>query len=261
MAMVGDAISHSILPGIVIAYLITGSRGTLASVIGAVTFGVLTTILIEFFSEKGRLYRDASIGITFTGFFSLGIILISNFASSVDLDLDCILFGEIIMIPFNSMYISGVNYGPLAFWTLGSTLLILSIFIFLFFKELHITGFDPDYSRSIGINPSKWNYYLMLLLSIVTVVAFEAVGSVLVVAFLVIPPATAYLLTGNMKTMLFLSICFALFSTFGGFFIADKLNNQISASMAVFSGVIFLSTFLFQQFFYKKQKNEHTINT
>ena len=152
MAMVGDAISHAVLPGIVIAYLLSGSRETLPMLVGAAALGVLTTVLIELFHKKSNLQMDASIGITFTWLFAIGIILISLFAGQVDLDQDCVLYGEIAYVPLDLWITeSGYNMGPRTVWIASGLLLLLLLFIWRGYKGLFITTFNEEFAKALGI--------------------------------------------------------------------------------------------------------------
>ena len=153
MSMVGDAISHSVLPGIVIAYFIAGSMQSVWMLVGAGIIGVLTTFLIEFFHQKGKLQTDASIGVTFTWLFALGVILVTYYAGNSHIDQDCILHGEIAYVPLDLIYSdSGDVVAPKAILILVSVLALILIFIFLFYKELFITTFDPSFAKAIGLS-------------------------------------------------------------------------------------------------------------
>lgn len=240
MSMVGDAISHAVLPGIVIAYLLSGSREVLPMLVGAAAFGVFATVVIEALYRKARLQSDAAIGITFTGLFALGIVLISLFAGQVDLDLDCVLFGEIAYVPID-VWITpgGVNMGPRAVWVTGGLLVLILALIGIGYKGLLLTTFNPEHAASIGISVAFWHYLLMSAVSITTVVSFESVGAILVVAFLIVPPATAYLLTNKLKPMLALTVLFGFGAAIGGYFLASWIDGSIAGAMSVAAGVFF----------------------
>lgn len=246
MAMVGDAISHAVLPGIVIAFLLTGSRESLPMLIGAGLFGVLTTFIIEFFHRYARVQADASIGVTFTWLFAIGIILLSVFAGQVDLDQDCVLYGEIAYVPLD-LWITdgGLSLGPNTVWSLGIVTLLVLLFIVVGYKELFLTAFDPAYAAAIGISTSAWYYSLMSAVSLTTVASFESVGAILVVALLVGPPATAYLLTDNFKTMLLLSVVAGVIASVVGYYLAVWVDGSIAGAIATFIGFEFLLALLF----------------
>ncbi|MEQ8703705.1 MAG: metal ABC transporter permease [Phaeodactylibacter sp.] len=241
MAMVGDAISHAVLPGIVIAYLFAESREVLPMLIGAAAIGVLTTFIIEFLYQKARLQIDAAIGITFTWLFAMGIILISLYAGQVDLDQDCVLYGEIAYIPLDLWITeSGQIMGPRPVWILSGVLLLVLLLVLLGYRGLKITTFNPEYAAAIGISTVFWHYLLMSAVSVTTVVAFESVGAILVVAFLIVPPATAYLLTEKLHVMLLLTVVLGIMTAVGGYFLAVWIDGSVAGAMAVTSGVFLL---------------------
>ena len=243
MAMLGDAISHAVLPGIALAYIITQSRQSVGMMIGAGLVGLATVFFVEFLQKRGRLANDASIGVTFTFLFALGVILISAFGHYVDLDQDCVLFGEIAFVPWDVWMIGNTNLGPRAVWSLGAALLINVLFVSLFYKELKVTSFDPMLARSMGVRTGLVHYGLMACISLTTVAAFESVGAILVVAMLVVPAATAYLISARLHVMLVLSVAFGIISAVAGFLAAAPLDASIAGMMAAASGVLFAAAF------------------
>ncbi len=244
MAMVGDAVSHAVLPGIVLAFLISGSRGNLIMLVGAAITGVLTTVLIELLHKKARLQEDASIGITFTWLFAIGVILISSFTGQVDLDQDCVLYGEIAYVPLDLLYTSsGTVLGPRALWVGGGLLLLVVIFVLVGFRGLKISTFNPEYAKALGISTAFWHFSFMGLVSLTTVVSFESVGAILIVALLVVPAATAYLLTHRLKAMLLLAVLFGVLASVGGYYLAAALNGSIAGAMVTVAGILFLLAF------------------
>jgi manganese/zinc/iron transport system permease protein len=246
MAMVGDAISHAVLPGIVVAFLISGSRDSITMLIGAGLIGILTTFLIEFLHKKAKLQTDASIGVTFTWLFAVGVVLISLFAGKVDLDQDCVLYGEIAYVPLD-MFITddGTILGPRALYIVGSILALILIFIIAGYKELFLTTFDPAYASAIGISTTLWHYLLMGAVSATTVASFESVGAILVVALLIAPAATAYLITDNFKWMLFIACVVGIFASVTGYYIAVWLDGSIAGAVASMTGFFFACALLF----------------
>lgn len=248
MAMLGDAISHAVLPGIVIAFLITSFRDNYILLVGAAIVGVLTTFLIEFFHQKARLQSDASIGITFTWLFAIGVILISVFAGQVDLDQECVLYGEIAYVPLESRWIIGTfDMGPASFWLLSSVLILNLAFIIFFFRELRLSTFDSGFSLAIGVSVGFWHYLLMGLVSLTTVASFESVGAILVLAFLVAPPATAYLLSKTVVKMLILSCIFGIIGSVFGYYLSVAINGSIAGAIATVLGIQFFVVFITQR--------------
>jgi len=248
MAMTGDAISHAVLPGIVIAFLISGSREGFAMIIGAGLLGVVATILIEYLVAKVRLQADASIGITFTFLFAIGIILITFFANQVDLDQDCVLYGEIAYVPIDLWITSsGQNMGPRIMYLAIVNLLLIITFITLFFKELKISTFDAQFATTVGLSTTAINYGLMGMVSYTTVSSFEAVGAILVVAFLAVPPAIAYLWTKDLKKLLALTVVIGIMISFLGYYFAYAINSSIAGAMATVAGMMLLVSIIVQR--------------
>lgn len=243
MVMMGDAISHAVLPGIVIAFFLSGERNSGVMLLGACTMGLFSTFIIEYLHKKAGLQADASIGVTFTAFFSVGIILVSLFAGQVDLDQDCVLYGEIAYVPLDVWITStGVNLGPRIVWNLAIVSLIVIAFISLFYKELKINTFDPSFAAVAGISAVLWHYALMSLVTIVTITAFEAVGAILVIAFLAGPASTAYLITHKLRDMLLLAILFGFTATLLGYLLALYTQGSVAGAISVAIGTQFIAT-------------------
>lgn len=244
MAMVSDAISHAVLPGIVIAFLLGSDMDSLGMVLGAGLIGILTTFLIEFFHQKGKLQTDASIGVTFTWLFALGVILISYYAGDAHIDEDCVLYGEIAYTPLDLIYLeNGTILGPKALIVLSIILLLILVFVIAAWKEFFITSFDPAFSVSVGISSTLWHYILMSLVSLTTVASFESVGAILVVAFLITPAATAYLITTDLKRMILYSCLFGILSAILGYYLAYAIDGSIAGAMATIAGLQFAVVF------------------
>ena len=245
-ALIGDAISHSVLLGIVLAFLLTDSRSLPVMLGGAVIIGLVTAWLSDALHRVGKLQSDASIGIIFTLFFAVGVILVSLYSSHIDLDQECVLYGEIAFIPFDNIYIggleSGVNMGPRAFWGIGIVFIIVLLSIVIAFKRFEAVAFHPRLALSMGINVVFWHYFLMTLVSMTTVASFDAVGAILVVALLVIPASTAYLLARSLKGMLWLAFGYSQLAVIIGYAMAYALDSSISASIAVSAGLLLMLT-------------------
>ncbi|SFK69215.1 manganese/zinc/iron transport system permease protein [Paenibacillus sp. 1_12] len=244
MAMIGDAISHAVLPGIVIAFLISGSRDSLFMMLGAAAIGLITVFLIQLFHQSG-VQSDAAIGVVFTALFAVGVVLISIFTKSIDLDLDCVLYGEIAYVPWNTLHIGGIDIGPKAVWGVGLALLLTIIMISLFYKQFKICSFDPAMAAAVGIPVMLFHYLLMGLVSISTVASFESVGAILVVGMLVIPPATAYLLTEKLSRMIIYSIVMGCCCSVLGYYVAHLLDASIAGSMICIAGCFFILALFF----------------
>lgn len=244
-AMLSDAISHAVLPGIAIAFLLTASRNTFPMLIGAGAFGLLTVYLTDKLSSSGRIMHDASMGIVFTTLFAIGVILISMFTRQVDLDLDCVLYGEIAYVPWDRWFWNSIDMGPRPVWILGFVFLINLFFVVSSFKELQIYSFDKQLAISMGIPIGFIHYGLMGTVSFSTIASFESVGAILVVALIIVPPATAYLLTNNLKKMIVLSVIIGVLSAICGYGAALFFNVSISGMIAVMTGIFFVAAFFF----------------
>lgn len=245
MSMMSDSITHTILLGIVLAFFCTHNLSSPLLIVGAALIGVVTVWLTEILHRTRLLAEDAAIGVVFPLLFSIAIILITRFAGSVHLDTDAVLLGELAFAPFDRMIIGRVDLGAKAIYTTGCLLLINLIFIIIFFKELKLTTFDPMIAAVLGFSPTLLHYGLMTLVSLTTVGAFQAVGSVLVIAFMIGPPVTAYLLTDNLKRMLVLSGAIGGINAILGYQVATLLDVSIAGSMSMVTGLIFLLVFIF----------------
>ena len=250
-ALIGDAISHSVLLGIVLAFLLTDSRSLGVMFIGATVIGLVTAWLSDNLHRIGKLQSDASIGIVFTFFFAVGVILVSLYAGQIDLDQECVLYGEIAFVPFDTIYwgseSAGTELGPRAFWGIAIVFVVVLAAIMIGFKRFETIAFHPSLAVSLGINVVFWHYFLMTLVSVTTVASFDAVGAILVVALLVIPASTAYLLASSLKAMLWLAVGFSQLAVIIGYTVAYQLDSSISASIAVSAGVLLLTTILILQ--------------
>lgn len=240
MSMTGDAISHAVLPGIVIGYFVSGSQRSLEVIIGAGLLGILATLMIDWLRKKARVQLDASIGITFTLLFAIGIILINLLAYKVDLDQECVLYGEIAYLPIDSWITkSGLNLGPRITWLAGLNFFFVIGFIYLLFKELVLTSFDENFSSVMGIPSKGVNLALMSIVSYTTVSSFESVGAILVVALLVVPPATAFLWTKSLMPLLKLTAAMGISISVLGYYLAYWIDSSIAGMMVTVAGVFF----------------------
>jgi len=244
LAMLSDAISHAILPGIVVAFFLTGDLNSPWLIIGAAATGVLTVALVEALARTRRMKEDAAMGLVFPALFSIGIILISRYAGNVHLDVDAVLLGELAFAPFDRVILGGSDVGPRALWVMGVIMLVVVGSVTLFFKELKLATFDAGLAASLGLAPAVIHYGLMTLVSVTAVGAFDAVGLILVVALMVGPPAAAYLLVDRLKTMILLASALGAVSASIGFWIAHLLDASIAGGIAVGVGIVFLVTFI-----------------
>jgi manganese/zinc/iron transport system permease protein len=244
LALVSDAISHAILPGIVVAFFVTGDLSSPLLVAAAAATGVLTVALIEAISRSRLVPEDAAIGLVFPALFALGVVLVSRYAGDVHLDTDAVLLGELAFAPFDRFVVAGRDLGPVALWTMSGILLINLAFIAAVYKELKLATVDAGLAAALGLSPALLHYGLMTVVSITAVGAFSAVGSILVVALMIAPPATAYLLAERFAPMLGLSALTAAIAAVTGYGMAYLLDVSIAGSMATMSGVLFGLAFL-----------------
>ncbi|KSU21571.1 metal ABC transporter permease [Lactococcus lactis] len=238
MSLMGDAISHAVLPGVAISYILG-----INFFIGAIIFGLLSSIIITFIKNNSIIKGDTAIGITFSSFLALGVILIGVANSSTDLF--HILFGNILAVQDIDKWL-----------TIGVSGIVL-IVIILFFKELLITSFDPLMAKAIGMKVNFYHYLLMVLLTLVSVTAMQSVGTILIVAMLITPAATAYLYTNSLRKMIILSSSLGAVSSVLGLFIGYSFNIAVGSSIVITSSIIFAISFLVspkQNFIKKKVK-------
>jgi len=272
MSMMGDAISHAVLPGLAAAFLLTESRASLAMFIGAAIVGVLTAVLVQWVHTFGKVDRGAAMGVVFTTLFAIGLIMIVRAADHVDLDPDCVLYGAVELAPMYTTDGFSVNYDsfdvlgmqapmlrlvesdwglgvsiPVASLTLSALLMVICVFILVFYKELKITSFDPALASSLGINANVMHYALMALVAVTTVASFEIIGSILVIAMLIVPAAAAHLLTERLPMMLIISVVIAVLSAGLGHLAAIGIppmfgytDTSTAGMMATIAGVLFV---------------------
>jgi len=210
MSMMGDAISHAVLPGLAAAFLLTGSRSSFVMFAGAAVVGVLTAVFTEWIRRLGRVEQSASMGVVFTSLFALGLVLIVRAADHVDLDPSCVLFGAIELTTGHTLDIAGFEIPRAA------VLLFDAAFVLAFYKELQLTSFDPELATTLGIRAEALHYGLMTCVAVTAVACFESVGSILVIAMLIVPPAAAHLLTTRLSTMIVVSLVLAAASALLG---------------------------------------------
>lgn len=252
MSMMGDAISHAVLLGIAIMFLLTGSRDSMTIILGAAVVGVLTAVFTQLVHQWGKVDAGASMGVVFTTLFAIGLILIVRGADKVDLDPGCVLYGGIEYAPLDMTEWLGITM-PRAVFVMGSILLINLVFVVVFFKELKISSFDPALATTLGINATVMHFLLMIMVALTAVAAFEIVGSILVVAMLIVPGATAHLLTDRLRSMIMISAIVAILGAGLGLLGAivtpawigfpDK-SASIAGMMAAASGGVFLLALL-----------------
>lgn len=246
MSMMGDAISHAVLPGLAVSFFVTQSRNSVAMFVGAVLVGVCTAVFIEAIKRFGKVDEGASMGVVFTSLFALGLVMTVQVADSVDLDPNCVLYGSLELSAIDTIAL-GTWEVPRALPGLSLVLVINTLFVAVFYKELKITSFDPATADAMGISSGAMHYSLMILVAVTTVACFESVGSILVVAMLIVPAATAFLLTRRLKWMILLSLLIAVASAISGHWAAVNGprffgfgSTTTAGAVATIAGLFFL---------------------
>lgn len=245
LSLLSDAIGHSILLGIVLGFLLVEDLTSPLLVVGAALVGLLTVVAVEILRGTGLVREDAAIGLVFPALFSVGVVLVARYTDSVHLDTDAVLLGELAFAPFDRFVAGGWDLGPKALWVMGGILAVNVVALLLFYKELKLTTFDPALALALGLAPGLVHYGLMTLVSVTAVGAFNAVGAILVVALMIAPPATAYLLTDRLSVLLAASAGIGVATAIGGYWLAHALDASIAGSMATAAGALFALAFLF----------------
>ncbi len=251
MSLLGDAISHAILPGLAAAFFISHSRNSIPMFLGAVIVGLLTAVFTEWIRGAGQVDEGASMGVVFTSLFAIGLVMIVQAADNVDLDPGCVLYGAIEFTPLDTWLILGFDV-PRVVVVLSVVTLINLLFVVLFYKELKISSFDPSLSTTSGIPSWLMHYLLMTFVAVTAVASFESVGNILVVAMMVVPPAAAYMLTDRLAWMIVASAVIGSIAAITGHFAAISVpawfgyhSTSTASMMAVMTGVFFLLAALF----------------
>lgn len=243
MAMMSDAISHTVLLGIVLAFFVVQEFGHPLLIMGAGAVGVLTVSLTELVNRTRLVKEDAAIGIVFPALFSIAVILISVFARNVHLDAHVVFQGDLVFAPFDRLVLFGVDVGPRSLVTMTVILLLNLAFILIFYKELKLSTFDVGLAAAFGFAPTLLHYGLMTLVSFTAVGAFDAVGSILVIALMIVPPAAAYLITDRLSRMLGLSVLIGMVGAVLGYWAARWFDTNIAGAMVTVIGIMFVLIF------------------
>lgn len=253
MSMVSDSITHTILLGIVLAFFAVNDLSSPFLLIGAAIMGPITVWITELLSKTKTVSEDAATGIVFPLLFSVAVILITKYAGTAHLDTDSVLLGELAFAPFDRMVLFGYDLGAKGLYISGGLLVINIVFTSVFYKELQVVSFDPVLAAVMGFSPAVVHYSLMTAASLTAVGAFEAVGSVLVTAFMIAPAASAYLLTENLKKMIFIAVGIGLASGILGYHTAVLYDVSIAGCMACWTGVFFAGSVLWNLLQKKKK--------
>jgi manganese/zinc/iron transport system permease protein len=243
-SLLADAISHSILLGIILVYLVTQNQTSPFYTLGAALVGVATVALTEFLANSKRVKTDAAIGLVYPLLFAVAVLLINLFARNVHIDQDAVLLGEIGFVWIDTVMVGTLEI-PRALLVMSVVTVVNLLFVIFFFKELKLATFDPGLAAALGFSPTLIHYALLSLTSITAVSAFDSVGAVLLVAFVIVPPATAYLLTDKLWRMLFYGAVISVASSLLGYILAVVFDVSIGGMMVCVSGTFLLLAFLF----------------
>ncbi len=238
VALLSDAVSHAILPGIVVVFLLFGSRAPLPVLIGAAAFAMVCVLGVESLQRSGLVRSDAAIGLVFPFLFAIGVLGITLFAENVHLDLDATIYGEIAFAPFRTLELFGVEVAR-SIVALGFVAVLNLALVIALWKELKLTTFDPEFATVNGFSPKLVSRILLAAVAITAVTAFESVGAILVVALLIVPAAAAYLLTDRLLSLVMLSVGIGWVSAFGGQQAAIALDASIAGAMGVVAAIVF----------------------
>lgn len=240
LAMVSDAISHSVLPGLIAGYVLAKGPNLLAGFVGATLAGLVTVWAIDALARTRRVRQDTSIGLVFPAMFALGVLIISKFFGNLHIDTDAVLFGEIAFAPFDTLQIGGRDLGPTSLWLLGGLAVLNALFLALLYKELKLSTFDATLAAALGFAPSVVHGLLMAVVAMTTVGAFSAVGAVLAVALIIVPAVCGTLLSDRLPGVLTWSLIIGTASGTAGCVLALAWDVSISGMIATTLGVAFL---------------------
>lgn len=243
ISLMGDALSHAVLPGLVVAVIFTGDVNAGPILLGALAAGVVTTLLTSVAQRYGRVAADASLGVVFTSMFALGVVLVKRYISDVHFDISCIYEGSLLKIALDTIDVGGVEI-PRALPAAALVLAVVLGCLALFWKELLVGSFDPGLAHNLKLAPQAMHYLLMVLVSFTTVASFQAVGSILVVAMLIAPPAAAQLLSDRMPRILLIAAGLTLVATVGGYAASIALGVSSAGMMACSAGLLYAAAAL-----------------
>ncbi len=240
VSLMGDAVSHAVLPGIVLVWILLATRATLPVIVGAALFGVVCVLAVEGLRGTGLVKADAAIALVFPALFALGVLGINRFAGNIHLDLDSTIYGEIAFVPFRT-----VGFGvPQALVAIGVIAAINLSLLLAFWKELKATTFDPDFARTIGIPPKLISRLLLVAVAVTAVTAFESVGAILVITLLIVPAATAYLVTDRLWLMVAVTLAIGWTAAIVGYQGAVAIDASIAGAMGVVATACFVLALL-----------------
>lgn len=238
-SMLVDAVSHAVLPGIVVGYYFTHNLDSPLLILGATVSGLAVVLSSEYLTRTGLITGDAPQGLVFPALFSIGVIMVTLNFANVHLDTDAVLVGDFNLVAFRPLVIAGLSIGPAYLYVMLGVLAMNTAFVAVFYPQLKITTFDPAFARSLGIHTGLLNTAFMFMVSLTVTAAFNAAGAILVIALVVVPAATAHLLTHSLPAMIAMTMGVAATGGLAGFWVAYALDAATSAGMSVFYGLLF----------------------
>jgi manganese/zinc/iron transport system permease protein len=255
LSLLGDALSHAVLPGIVIAFLITEEVNSFWMLMGASVFGILAMLLIEWLNRIGGFGKESAIGIIYTLLFAIGVILITSQAENADIDVDCVLFGDINTTPLLSTVfgIPAPTFNLIVITLINCTVVLFGL------KGFKIAAFDSKYAKTLGINVIFWNYLLLGLTSITTVYSFDSVGAIMVIGLLVMPASFANIVTRKIKSFLLIAIAFGTANCVIGYYLALSLQVSAVATIGTLMGLETILTIIGKRIAKKQKKHQETV--
>lgn len=239
-SMLVDAIGHAVLPGIVAGYALTHDLDSPLLIIGAALAGLVVVMGAEWLSRTGLLTGDAPQGLIFPALFSVGVILVSTNFANVHLDTHAVLVGDLNLAAWEQLAVAGVSLGPAYMYVMLGVLVLNVVVLWAFYPRLTVATFDPQLAVSLGLRPAAVSTAFMLLVCLTVTAAFNAAGAILVPALMVVPAATALIVSRRLATMIGLTALIAAAGAVAGFWIAYVLDAATSAGMSVFYGLVFL---------------------
>jgi len=241
-ALVSEGLAHAVLPGIVIAYALTGDRTSPLLLVGAAATGLVMILLVQAIRRTGVVDSSASLGVVFPALFSVGVLLTSMDLAGEYFHADCIIEGNLALAPLDRLELWGRDLGPRAFWSVSAALLLVIGFVLLLFKELKLLTFDAELAASLGFRPDRVHLAWLAVVSFTIVASFEAAGSILVVALMIAPAAAAVLWVNDVRHVLGLAAVFALASAFAGHHLGLSMDIAPAGPMATSAGALFLAS-------------------
>lgn len=238
MALLSDAVSHAVLPGIVAVWLVAQTRAPLPVVLGAAAFAVLCVLGIDALRSTGLVASDAAIALVFPALFSLGVLGVTRYADGIHLDLDSTIYGEIAFVPFDTVWLGGYELARSGV-VLGVVVLLNLLLVLALWKELKATTFDPQFGSTVRLRPRLLSRLLLVAAAVTAVAAFDAVGAILVVTMLIVPAATAFLLTDRLVVMVALAVGIGWVGAAAGYAIALPLDSSIAGAMGLVCATCF----------------------